>query len=290
MDAKKGFTLIELLVVIGIIGALMAIGISQFGGANETALATKCKANMLNITRAVQNVAQGDENGAFPAAGSFKYSSFYNGKVRYYERHGWVSWSRAPGETAKGGGTTIPFSVSDEEQRQYALTNGAIWSAVGGAQSSYQCPIHAEAFYKVHKRYPAWSYAMNQAFGFDSKYGGGPLPGWSGLSLAGTSNGERLLLFAEIQGRDVDENNVHLKANTEGGGTSGDGVLQYSKSEVIGFNHKISRRLNGHVSFADGHVETLAYPRGGISLTELTEALCQGKELQYDGKQYRVVK
>jgi len=284
MYMKKGFTLVELLVVIGIIGLLAAVTISQFGGATETAKLTQCKANLRNLAIAVQNTAQSNDDGAYPAAGSHKYAHFENGKVRYPERHGWVSWGKAPDANSKGGGAQITFSVSDDEQRRWAITNGAIWTAVGGAVSSYQCPVHAKSFYKANKRNPAWSYVMNQAFGYDSKYGSGPLPSWSGRTFEGTTNGERLLLFAEIQG--VDDEETGLRANTEGSGTEGDGVLQYSKNEVIGFNHMTSRGISGHVAFADGHVETLAYPHGGLSLTELTKALCEGHELRFDGKKY----
>lgn len=283
---RGGFTLLELLVVIGIIGILASVAIAQFGGATETAKATQCMANMRNLAVAVQNAADRDEDGNFPAAGSHKWTYFggKSGKAEYHERKGWVSWSRCSGYTSKGGGTPISFAVQDDELRRYAITNGAIWSAIGGGMSSYTCPVHANTFYKKNrKRYPGWSYVMNQKFGFDSNYGGGPLPGWTGLTLTGVTNGDRLLLFAEIQGLDVTE--YGLNANTEGGGTTGDGVLQYTKNEVIGFNHKLSRGLSGHVAFADGHVESLRYPTSG-SLTELTKWLCEGTSVRFDGKRY----
>lgn len=281
---RAGFTLLELLVVIGIIGVLAAVTISQFGGATETAKATQCMTNLRNLAVAVQNVADRDPDGNFPAAGSFKYAYFGGGKVQYHERKGWVSWGRCSGSGSKGGGQVISFAAQDEELSRFAITNGAIWSAIGGGKSSYTCPVHANTFYKKNrKRYPNWSYVMNQDFGFDKNYGGGPLAGWMGKTLTGVLNGERLLLFAEVQG--LDDREHGLNANTEGGGTLGDGVLQYSKNEVIGFNHKVSRGLAGHVAFADGHVESLRYPNSG-SLTELTKWLCQGTPVRFDGKRY----
>lgn len=279
---RRGFTLLELLVVIGIIGLLAAVTISQFGGVTESAKATQCQTNLRNLAVAVQNIAARDEHGSFPGAGSFKYLKTANRKLEYPEWKGWISWGHAPDQTSKGGGSVVPFSSSDDELLRYAVTNGAIWSAMGGARSSYVCPVHAALCSKRNARQPGWSYVMNQAFGFDSNYGSGPVMNMGTKSLSDIVNGDRLLLFAEIQGRDDADRG--LVANTDGSGTGGDSVLQYFQNEVIGFNHETSRGLAGHVAFADGHVETLRYPTGGLSLTELTKALCEGHELRFNGK------
>lgn len=283
-SARRGFTLLELLVVIGIIGILIATSLSLFSGATDNAKATKCQTNMVRLAKAALSAAQKDTvNGVIPHAGSYKYADFSSGKLRYPECRGWISWSKAPGAESKGGGNLIGFSEGSDEVRRYAITNGAIWKAIDGSLDSYQCPVHAEACYKKNKRNPGWSYVMNQAFGYDEKNGGGPLPGWKGKSLEGLQNGEKTLLFAEIQGLNSTE--YGLTARTEGNGTYGDGVLQYN-NEVIGFNHKRNRGLVGHVVFADAHCESLRYPKGGLSLQKLTEALCKGHDLKFDGKKY----
>ena len=286
--SRRGFTLLELIVVIGIIGVLMTVAISQFGGATESAKRTKCQANLSNLAKAVIATAQRDEDGNFPAAGSFKWTDFTSGKTLYSERKGWISWNKAPGNTSKGGGATIPFTSGDEEMIRYAITNGAIWKAMNGARSCYQCQAHVAAFHKKTGRDPGWSYVMNQDFGYDSNYGSGPLPGWSGRNLnsdkGGATSADRRLLFAEIQGVDVEAHG--LKAKHDAGGTDGDGVLQYSRNEVIGFNHKDGKDWVGHVAFADGHVQAIKYPRSGQSLTEVTKYFCQGHEVKFDGKRY----
>jgi len=64
-------------------------------------------------------------------------------------------------------------------------------------------------------------------------------------------------------------------------------TLLDDQREVIGFNHKMSRgRYAGHVAFADGHVEKIFYPIGGMSVQDLTENLCQGHEVTFDGTKY----
>ena len=283
---KAGFTLLELLVVLGIIGILAAVTISQFGGATASAKATTCKTNLRNLAIAVQNAALENQDGNLPAAGSYKYFWFEDGKTVYPTRKGWISWNvQRENNRTKGGGSQIPFSSGDKEGLRHAITNGAIWRAIGGSVKSYQCPVHAAACYKANKRYPGWSYLMNQDMGFDSNYGSGPLPSATWRTLENITNADRMLLFCEIQGVDVKEHG--LKANVDGGGTEGDAVLQYSKNEVLGFNHQITgKRWVAHVAYVDGHVGQLMYPRRGLSLTEITKAICQGHELSFDGSAY----
>ena len=99
-------------------------------------------------------------------------------------------------------------------------------------------------------------------------------------------------MFAELQGADINEpgyDPIDASEYVKASGSKGDAVLRYDASECIGFNHKTGKRgYSGHVAFADGHVERLAYPRSGsgLSVKDLTEKLCRGHEITYDGKGY----
>ena len=296
----SGFTLLELLVVIGIIGILAAVTIAQFGGATASAKATTCMTNMRNLAVAVQNAAMANHDGWYPAAGTYKWTKPIGGKLRYPTHKGWITWNNAhDSDAVKGGSAPVTFASGDEKTLRLAITNGAIWRAVGASLKSYQCPVHADACYKRNRRYPGWSYVMNQAFGFDANYGSGPLLNLNGRTLESVGSfyenkkwvkrgADHVLLFSEIQGVDIQEQG--LRANLDGGGTEGDSVLQYDKNELIGFNHQVSgKRWVAHVAFADGHVGRMFLPRGGLSLTEITKALCLGHELTFDGRRYEDV-
>ena len=99
-------------------------------------------------------------------------------------------------------------------------------------------------------------------------------------------------MFAELQGADINEpgyDPIKASSYVNPSGRQGDAVLRYDAGECIGFNHKTGKRgYSGHVAFADGHVERLAYPRAGsgLSVKDLTEKLCRGHEITYDGKGY----
>ena len=126
---------------------------------------------------------------------------------------------------------------------------------------------------------------MNRDFGYDNKE-----HKWWGKTKD-MSNASKVLMFSELQGADIDEKDyAPIKASSyiKAGVPLADAILDY-KTENIGFNHKTSKRgVSGHVAFADGHVERLFYPRSGsgLSLQKLTEALCLGHEVSYDGKGY----
>ena len=56
---KRAFTLVELMVVISIIGILIAILVTNYGGATESARAAHCLANMKNLANGVQSYLGG---------------------------------------------------------------------------------------------------------------------------------------------------------------------------------------------------------------------------------------
>ncbi len=299
-NAKSAFTMIEMLVVIGIIGILASVLLATFGGASDSARASQCEANMRNLATACTTYAMQEANGFFPAAGSFQYlhpdtKSF---KKKDWERMriGWISGTEQPGDRAPGG--IIPFNSQSEDMLRHALTNGAggvIWKIVEGSRKTYQCPIHAEACRKANGRLPGWSYVMNKEFGYDKSDSNSKTSTFQGLRIASkldiggkSRDPSRVLMFAELQGADIDDtvNGVKIHAELNASGTKADGVLDYD-NESIGFNHKIGRgRYAAHVAFTDGHVERLHNPISGISRLKLTEALCKGHEIRFNGKAY----
>ena len=141
---------------------------------------------------------------------------------------------------------------------------------------------------------------MNQEFGFN-RDGKGNIGFFgasvkSGITVSTDTDGRRnhtasrghdkVLLFAEIQGIEVNDtkHGVSLKPVTGGNGT--DAVLEYTQ-ESMGFNHKIGKqRWGGNVAFADGHVATIMMPTESSYIKELTRYLCQGFDVPHDGSRY----
>ena len=296
---KSAFTLLELIVVIGIIGILMGVILTQFGGSTESAKAAKCETNMRNLVTAAHTCALEQQDGYFPPAGSFSYP-YVNTKKAEIEYHnyrvGWISGSENRLGPNRDGITKnavafapIPFNEANQMLLRHALTNGcagSMWKAMGGAGSAYQCPVHAEAVRKLLKRPPGWSYVMNKRFGYDDndnrKYS----------INKDEANSAKLLMFAELQGANItgrDYAPIDATSYIKAGVPLADAVLDY-KTENIGFNHKVGERgFAGHVAFTDGHVEKMFYPKssgGGLSLQKLTEALCLGHEITFNGKSY----
>ncbi len=295
---RSAFTLIELLVVIGIIGILSAVMLGLLGGTGDAARATQCMNNLRGLAVATLNYAMQDQDGNYPAAGSFKWTSYLGG-LSYPTRKGWISWNDPrPNAASKSGGGAIAFNEANAETLRFALTNGCVWACGGKSEKTYVCPEHDAACLKANKRHPGWSYVMNESFGWASKGQGTPLPGWAGLSHGSMSPydatkkanvaraPDRVLLFAEIQG--LDDAKRGLTALTSASGDRGDSVLQYrNASETIGFNHRQSSgKVAGHVAFADGHVEKLMYPESG-GAEQLTKWLCSGREVSFNGASYQ---
>ena len=306
--SRAGFTIIELLVVIGILGILLAALLPMVGGSRDSALAAKCKNNMKNLALGVVSYAQANgEHGHFPAAGFYRSVDAHSRKKSYYPHRSWISnkglisrLNQSMGDVYLG--EVAHFTDSENDVRN-ALTNGAIWQAVGASYEIYRCPVHAREYEKKHSgRQPGWSFMMNQEFGFN-RDGLGKMP-FFGSSINGRinvsteSNGKRnektnatrghdkVLLFAEIQGIEVNDSKHGVSLNPVAGGTESDAVLEYTK-ESMGFNHKIGKqRWGGNVAFADGHVATIMMPTESSYIKELTRYLCQGFDVPHDGSRY----
>ena len=311
-----GFTLIELLVVIGIIGVLAGVILANFSGGNESARAARCLTNMKNLASACQSY--GAEHGRYPMAGSVEYMTIDRSqlgarkpKTLYYECPGWISWNSDNAYRGGAGGHVASSSwmlstyTTDDDQMLYCLTNGALWKYVAGNRETYVCPSH-----RIKKgggrTKIGWSYLMNAYFGWDTSrgaavYGNNPNPG---IPYTGLASADRVLLFSEIP---FDGVVGSWQPEGEGAETDCDCVLQYDTavvaamggnglnakgrgSENIGFNHKNGKQTCANVVFADGHVEKLRLPKGGLSdaqLRELTAWLCKGVDVSFDGTQYQ---
>lgn len=300
---RNGFTLIELLVVIGIIAILASIMIAALGGSNESALAAKCLVNMKNLASACQ--ACGGATGHYPLAGSVEKIGIdesrgvSNAKMRYSELPGWLSWN-SQGAYRSGPSSHVASldwfqSAYNQDfiSSEYCYTNGTLWKYVSGVRDIYVCPVHAkDKRFRNHP--PKWSYVMNSYFGWDSSRGTKPKNQYyGGIEYGKLSRGDRRLLFAEIPFSGID-----VEANTsEASGLHCDCTLQYKSEdggEAIGFNHKSGKReWYAHVVFADGHTEKLRRVRTGMGqseLRQLTEWLCEAKDVSFNGTRYKELK
>ena len=313
---RSGFTLIELLIVIGIIGILAASMMSIFGGASDSAQASRCMTNMRNLATAAHSYAMSD--GYFPCAGSYPYRA--QDGIR--EKIGWVSWvhpgfkspyvpdkrGRYPRQSAASVAwrPVLAYEQGNESMRNkcyYAVTNGALWKHVGKSFDSYVCPMHQKAC-KSFKIVPMWSYFMNSYFGVpNSSYGVTP---WRARSFSGLRSekkgiplgADKVLLFAEVPFAEIPSKmgsvqNKITANNLLQDSDEFDCSLRYDDSsgstvESIGFNHKSGKRYMAHVAFADGHVAQLALPpdMSSSEVKGLTTWLCQGDEIAFDGKNY----
>jgi prepilin-type N-terminal cleavage/methylation domain-containing protein/prepilin-type processing-associated H-X9-DG protein len=286
---KKAFTLVELLVVIAIISALAGIMVVSFSGSTESARAAQCMSNLRNLATAVSSASlnrdvRQSENWYTRASDTtwleISTSRRSGPKKVYRMRKGWISnypgssgWNSSMKET----GRTVTAYDTDDEAVYYAITNGAVWSAIA-RRDGYVCPSHLKA--RIGNP-PAWSYVMNAKFDKSIVYG----------SLA---KADRTLLFAELPFGGGD------------GETQSDAVLAYPNSgadgapEIIGFNHVDGRKKCAHVVFADGHVAKITacgtdsnYKKGWLDnggntqYSDLTEWLCTGQDYSFDGKEYR---
>ena len=326
VPSHKGFTIIELLVVIGIIGVLMGVLLASFSGGTESARAAKCLSNMRNLAQGALGIAA--KTHYYPYAGSHALVEMDgNGRTRYSERVGWISWmskndeygTRTKGKKKPTGFVNCPNlsaycqAGGKDEDGDFALSNGKLWPAVNQSRETYVCPVHQlrAAKKKIKVR---WSYVMSAAFGYDFTKGSdavGTLDGSDGVYF-NSARLDRKLLFAElpIGGSPCPSTEKDNPANdsysTGSGDTETDCVLQYKATvngnsyntdwsgtaESIAFNHKSAKRRCAHVVFADGHTEKLLAPKtsGGLSDEQLTALLCAGVDIGFDGKAYSLIK
>ena len=309
---KRAFTLIELLIVIGIIAILAGVLLANYSGVTNRVKAAKCQTNLRNLAQAVGSYAV---CGRYPFAGTAQYikttGGTDNGGVEICEFKGWVSADTRgvrfpiPG-SSPASLTPISYANGDYDTINYAITNGAIWEAVGMNKDSYLCPVHVDACRREGVRQPGWSYQMNAYFGYDP---GEPLTPYSYIESGSITRADRILLFAEIpaldpNSKDVRKAHVQLpNPNLTGGNgdpamcgclaskttaSSNPGANGGGGNVSIGFNHVRGKDIVGHVAFADGHVEALVAPKSG-NFDDLTDWLCQGLDVIIQNKNYQKV-
>lgn len=317
---KKAFTLIELLVVIGILGILIGTLVVSFGSSTESARTVKCAANMKNLAAAA--IAEG-----YPFAQSCQYpdtdrsrqgsggkgQNGGGGGLVYKAHRGWISYldmnTKYP-LASPGSFQQCSFASPNAEEKLHALTNGAIWKALGGSRDSYRCPAFVRACQNAGVTDPGWSYQMNAYFGYEQESGKALSTKNDGVSHP--SRADRRLLFAEIPALELKPSDASKSGvnqlppvNLTGGngtpecdgcltyrstdGSGGKGQNGASGGESIGFNHRRSRQIVGHVAFADGHVETIIAPKNGNYL-DLTAWLCEARDVIYQNGSYEDIK
>ena len=292
---RRAFTLIELLVVIGIIGTLTSVLLVTMGSGTERARTAKCASNMRRLATAIRSCSA--------AAQSYQYAdlstSVSDGGIKYYAYKGWISYLdrgthypiSSPGSFAQ------PSFAGTEEDKLHALTNGAIWKAVGCDHETYLCPAFVRLCKKKGVNNPGWSYQMNPYFGYEPTPGAAaPRQNYNNTFM--TARADRILLLAEIPALELskavktDASSLpEVKLTGDAGDPAMDSCLLYKSkggNESIGFNHENGREVFGHVAFADGHVETIVAPKNG-NYEELTDWLCRGCDVIYQNGSYQEV-
>lgn len=297
---KRAFTLVELMIVIGILAILMSVLIVSMGNGTETARSAKCLTNMKNLASACQNY--GMSTGYYPLAGSVEQLKFNESRgigkqsnKEFHEIVGWLSWysqgtykegSYPTGHSSSAGWFSSAY-CQDDEERTYCVTNGALWRYLTGNKDIFICPEHKRDV----KLQPYFSYVMNEYFKWDNSEGSKYKPEeFYAREYGHIAKADRKLLFAELQWKDGYAGTPTISSAA---GTTCDCTLQYTKNEVIGFNHRAGREKVAHIVFADGHVDKLRLPKGGMSdseLRELTKWLCNGVDFSFNGQRYEEIR
>ena len=314
--SKKGFTLIELMVVMAIIGILAAALIVPISKVGDTARAVRCKTNLRNLAQAALSYAvDSSPSGSgikwgehLPSAGTYEeWIPTDSGEALFNAHVGWVSgyyagpfpWDGRIGPSTpvlkRGADDKASYAFFDEnETRVYqSITNGVLWNYVGKDLSTYVCDAHKAVAKRARCKNVLRSYVMNAYFGcnLSSTYASDTAktpPRRDGErrlnNLSSRGNAGALLMFAELPAYNA---SGAEDVKTDAG--SADGILDMfisgynnsSSEEIIGFNHRLAKRMIAHVAFADGHVDAIVAPDSPRlnDLRNLTALLCNGYEV-----------
>lgn len=299
---KKAFTLIELLIVISIIGVLMGVLLTQFGGATESARAAVCLSNLRNLAQACQSTAM--SSGRYPLASTVEYVTYdsTDDKTKYGLVRGWIGRPHDHENTKELQNSHIQDRMvgcyaeanGNENDAYLAISNGTVFASLSYDASGYVCPCHARATPVRTKRLtPNWSYAMNSAFVYDYSYGEEATGSKTSGKVYGTlGRADRTLLFAEIPYNTKQQ--AHFDKSDD---ALVDSVLQFDDGtwdgvpESIGFNHESGKLMLAHVVFADCHTAKMTMPKSATDsdLQQLTKWLCEGKDVVLVSGRYEKV-
>ena len=233
---KAAFTLVEMLVVIVIIALVATAMSSAIWGAQRTARAAKCQANLKNLHTAVvayladrrelwglekdfERLTSNEYHSGFiyPRASSYecKEKRWEDGEAvdKFWECHGWVSWIKTSGKRLDDNGKTpwindhhkkshadkYYYPANIDENMPNAISAGYLFKYVGKDLSTYRCPEHKRTD-GGHTVYLA--YAMNNWFGSHvHPYGSAR----NTSSFSGSKQPSRMALFVEMEDADPDD-------------------------------------------------------------------------------------
>lgn len=317
ISLKKGFTLIELMVVIAIIGILAAALITPITNARATGQAVRCKTNLKNLAQAALSYAGSNHpsrsgfdyrSDAMPWAGSYEISWAGGENVDYdliYSvRLGWVSgtwtgpcpWDGTNLEPVltEADSSRAQFYDKNWDNAYHSISNGVIWPHVGADLSTYVCDVHKKVAARHGCQNVLRSYVMNGYFGWNhfAKATGGSAAPKTAVGrtiylnqLSNRGNAGALLLFAELPAYDPDGQEAIDTSKAAADGVLQTEIIGYgpvpAQQEMIGFNHRLAKRMLAHVAFADGHVDAIIAPDGASAsdLKNLTFLLCNGLDV-----------
>ena len=149
---KAAFTLVEMLVVIAIISLVAMALTSAIRGAQRTANAAKCQANLKNLHTAV--LAYFADNKGYPRASSYEKMSHVKQRKEFHEYSGWVAWVPKDGGNRRNSQGKTPwgqnnsksyaekfyFPANIDPNMRQAISEGSLFKYVGKDPATYLCP------------------------------------------------------------------------------------------------------------------------------------------------------
>ena len=235
---KAAFTLVEMLVVIVIIALVATAMSSAIWGAQRTARAAKCQANLKNLHTAVvayladrrelwglepdfEKLTSNEYHTGFiyPRASSYECKEKHwdekegKGVDKFWECHGWVSWIKPSGNRLddnhktpwlndnhkKSHAEKYYYPANIDENMPKAIAAGYLFKYVGKDLSTYRCPEHKRA---EGGETVYLAYAMNNWFGSHVHPNSSAR---STSSFSGSKQPSRMALFVEMEDADPSE-------------------------------------------------------------------------------------
>lgn len=312
---RKGFTLLELLVVIAIICILASAIVFSVRGIQRQARNTKCRANLKNLHAAVVEYLADNKTypiaGSYAMHDKWNHGG---GSIteKFIEFNGWVTWvkgnssepqkhddfgsgvKKTPAKLYKYQGTGCGGNAKCVKR---SIMEGSLFNYVGKSVKCYGCP-------ELEKEGGIRTYAMNKylrsrlnpriiggirpqdiaapSYDPEKAKDAGKIssdPGWINCGRDQSHTAlfvENAVLNGECAGEgkegDVDSTAEDIKKRKD----YNDDALWDYETEKIGFWHRQSGDMCGHVVFMDGHVEAISKKMTESSLDSLCLDLGRG--------------